>query len=209
MARNKESVCRLCRREGLKLFLKGERCYTDKCAFERRGYPPGQHGQGRIKFSDYGIQLREKQKVKRIYGVSERQFRNYFEKADRQKGITGTNLLLLLERRLDNTVYRLGFTTSRQEARQLAGHGHVLVNGIKVNIPSYLVKPNDVIEIKGKSQGMERIKDSLEGVARKGVPSWLELKKDQRKGIVKGWPIREELTTPPIQEQLIVELYSK
>lgn len=209
MARNKESVCRLCRREGLKLFLKGERCYTDKCAFERRGYPPGQHGQGRIKFSDYGIQLREKQKVKRIYGVSERQFRNYFEKADRQKGITGTNLLLLLERRLDNTVYRLGFTTSRQEARQLAGHGHVLVNGIKVNIPSYLVKPNDVIEIKGKSQGMERIKESLEGVARRGVPSWLELKKDQCKGIVKGWPLREELTTPPIQEQLIVELYSK
>jgi small subunit ribosomal protein S4 len=209
LARYKESVCRLCRREGMKLFLKGERCYTDKCAFERRGYPPGQHGQGRIKFSDYGIQLREKQKVKRIYGISERQFRNYFEKADRQKGITGTNLLILLERRLDNTVYRLGFTTSRQEARQLAGHGHLLVNGIKVNIPSYLVKPNDVIEIKGKSQGMERIKDSLEGVARKGVPSWLELKKDQCKGIVKAWPIREELTTPPIQEQLIVELYSK
>jgi small subunit ribosomal protein S4 len=204
-----DSVCRLCRRERMKLFLKGERCYTDKCAFERRGYPPGQHGQRRIKFSDYGIQLREKQKVKRIYGVSERQFRNYFEKADRQKGITGTNLLILLERRLDNTVYRLGFATSRQEARQLVGHGHFLVNGRTVNIPSYLVKPNDVIEIKEKGKGMARIKEAVEGMARRGIPQWLEMEKDNLRGMVKGWPHREELTTPPIQEQLIVELYSK
>src|SRR4030042_1682614 len=148
VARYNDSVCRLCRREGMKLFLKGERCYTEKCAFERRGYPPGQHGQRRIKFSDYGMQLREKQKVRRIYGVSERQFRNYFAKADRQKGITGTNLLILLERRLDNTIYRLGFATSRQEARQLVGGGHFVVNGRTVNIPSYLVKPNDVIDRK-------------------------------------------------------------
>jgi small subunit ribosomal protein S4 len=193
----------------MKLFLKGERCFTDKCAVERRGYPPGQHGQRRIKFSDYGIQLREKQKVKRIYGVSERQFRNYFEKADRQKGITGTNLLILLERRLDNAVYRLGFTTSRQEARQLVGHGHFFVNGRTVSIPSYLVKPNDVIEVKEKGKGMDRIKEALEGVARRGIPQWLDIEKDSLRGTVKGWPNREELTTPPIQEQLIVELYSK
>jgi small subunit ribosomal protein S4 len=209
VARYTDSVCRLCRRERMKLFLKGERCFTDKCAVERRGYPPGQHGQRRIKFSDYGIQLREKQKVKRIYGVSERQFRNYFEKADRQKGITGTNLLILLERRLDNAVYRLGFTTSRQEARQLVGHGHFLVNGRTVSIPSYLVKPNDVIEVKEKGKGMDRIKEALEGVARRGIPQWLDIEKDSLRGTVKGWPNREELTTPPIQEQLIVELYSK
>jgi small subunit ribosomal protein S4 len=193
----------------MKLFLKGERCYTDKCAFDRRGYPPGQHGQRRVKFSDYGIQLREKQKVKRLYGISERQFRNYFEKADRQKGITGTNLLIFLERRLDNTVYRLGLATSRQEARQLVGHGHFAVNGRKVNIPSYLVQPNDVIEVKEKSRGMDRIKEAAEGVARRGIPQWLEIEKDNLRGTVKGWPNREELTTPPIQEQLIVELYSK
>lgn len=209
MARYNDSFCRLCRRERMKLFLKGERCYTDKCAVERRGYPPGQHGQRRVKFSDYGIQLREKQKVKRIYGVSERQFRNYFEKADRQKGITGTNLLVLLERRLDNAVYRLGFTSSRQEARQLVGGGHFLVNGRTVNIPSYLVQPNDVIEVKEKSKGMLRIKEAVEGMARRGLPQWLELEKDKLKGMVKGWPERGELTTPPIQEQLIVELYSK
>jgi small subunit ribosomal protein S4 len=193
----------------MKLFLKGERCYTDKCAYERRGYPPGQHGQRRMKFSDYGIQLREKQKVKRLYGISERQFRNYFDKADRQRGITGTNLLILLERRLDNTVYRLGFATSRQEARQLVEHGHFLVNGHKVNIPSYLVQPNDVIEIKEKSKGLDRLKEAVEGVARRGIPQWLEMEKDNLRGKVKGWPNREELTTPPIQEQLIVELYSK
>ena len=146
----------------MKLFLKGERCYTDRCGVERRGYPPGQHGQRRIKLSEYGIQLREKQKVKRIYGVSERQFRNYFEKADRQKGITGTNLLMLLERRLDNAVYRLGFTNSRQEARQLVGHGHFLINGRKVNIPAYLVKPGDVIEVKETRKEMDRVKEAFE-----------------------------------------------
>jgi small subunit ribosomal protein S4 len=193
----------------MKLFLKGERCYTDRCGVERRGYPPGQHGQRRIKLSEYGIQLREKQKVKRIYGVSERQFRNYFAKADRQKGITGTNLLMLLERRLDNAVYRLGFTNSRQEARQLVGHGHFLINGRKVNIPAYLVKPGDVIEVKETRKEMDRVKEALEGVARRGVPSWLELEQANLRGVVKGWPNREELTTPPIQEQLIVELYSK
>lgn len=193
----------------MKLFLKGERCYTDRCGIERRGYPPGQHGQRRIKLSEYGIQLREKQKVKRIYGVSERQFRNYFAKADRQRGITGTNLLMLLERRLDNAVYRLGFTNSRQEARQLVGHGHFLINGRKVNIPAYLVKPGDVIEVKETRKEMDRVKEALEGVARRGVPSWLELEKGNLRGVVKGWPNREELTTPPIQEQLIVELYSK
>lgn len=209
MARYNDSVCRLCRREGMKLFLKGERCYTDKCAFDRRGYPPGQHGQRRIKFSDYGIQLREKQKVRRIYGVSERQFRNYFAKADRQKGITGANLLILLERRLDNAIYRLGFATSRQEARQLVGGGHFAVNGRTVSIPSYLVKPNDVIEVKEKSKGLQRIKEAVEGMARRGMPQWLALEKDTLKGMVKGWPDRTELTTPPIQEQLIVELYSK
>ena len=209
MARYNDSACRLCRRERMKLFLKGERCYTDKCAVERRGYPPGQHGQRRVKFSDYGIQLREKQKVKRIYGVSERQFRNYFEKADRQKGITGTNLLILLERRLDNAVYRFGFATSRQEARQLVGGGHFLVNGRPVNIPSYLVQPKDVVEVKEKSKGLQRIKEAVEGMARRGVPQWLELEKDKLKGMVKGVPDRGELTTPPIQEQLIVELYSK
>jgi small subunit ribosomal protein S4 len=193
----------------MKLFLKGERCYTDKCAFERRGYPPGQHGQRRIKFSDYGIQLREKQKVRRIYGVSERQFRNYFAKADRQKGITGVNLLILLERRLDNAIYRFGFATSRQEARQLVGGGHFAVNGRTVSIPSYLVKPNDVIEVKGKSKEMQRIKEAVEGMARRGTPQWLVLEKDSLKGTIKAWPDRMELTTPPIQEQLIVELYSK
>jgi len=209
VARYNDSVCRLCRREGMKLFLKGERCYTDKCAFDRRGYPPGQHGQRRIKFSDYGIQLREKQKVRRIYGVSERQFRNYFAKADRQKGITGANLLILLERRLDNAIYRLGFATSRQEARQLVGGGHFAVNGRTVSIPSYLVKPNDVIEVREKSKEMQRIKEAVEGMARRGMPQWLALEKDSLKGMVKGWPDRAELTTPPIQEQLIVELYSK
>ncbi|RLA97948.1 MAG: 30S ribosomal protein S4 [Deltaproteobacteria bacterium] len=209
MGRYTGPVCRLCRREGMKLFLKGERCYTDKCAFERRPYPPGVHGQGRIKFSDYGIRLREKQKVKRIYGVSERQFHRYFEMADRQKGVTGTNPLVLLERRLDNTVYRLGFASSRREARQLVRHGHIQVNGRKVDIPSYLVKPGDVIEVREKSRGMDRIKEALEAVARRGVPSWLELEADRFRGVVKAMPNREELTTPPIQEQLIVELYSK
>jgi small subunit ribosomal protein S4 len=208
LARHTESVCRLCRRENLKLFLKGERCYTEKCAFDRRNYPPGQHGQDRKKFSDYGTQLREKQKVKRMYGVLENQFRNIFKEADRRKGITGEILLSLLERRLDNTIYRLGFANSRNEARQLVRHNHFLVNQSKVNIPSYLVKPGDVIELREKSKKVVRILEALEGVARRGVPQWLELNKEQMKGSVKGLPSREDITIP-IQEKLIVELYSK
>jgi len=208
LARHTKSVCRLCRRENLKLFLKGERCYTEKCAVERRSYPPGQHGQGRKKFSDYGTQLREKQKVKRIYGVLENQFRNSFGEADRQKGITGEVLLSLLERRLDSAVYRLGFANSRNEARQLVLHGHFVVNQTKVNIPSYLVKPGDVIAVREKSKKVVRILESLEGVARRGVPPWLELDKEQMKGSIKGLPAREDITLP-IQEKLIVELYSK
>jgi len=208
LARHTESVCRLCRRENLKLFLKGERCYTEKCAYDRRNYPPGQHGQDRKKFSAYGTQLREKQKVKWMYGVLESQFRNIFREADRQKGITGETLLSLLERRLDNTIYRLGFTNSRSEARQLVRHNHFLVNHSKVNIPSYLVKPGDVIELREKSKKIVRILEALEGVARRGVPQWLELDKEQMKGSVKGMPTRDDITIP-IQEKLIVELYSK
>ena len=208
MARYTQSVCRLCRRENLKLFLKGERCYTEKCAVDRRSYAPGQHGQSRKKVSDYGAQLREKQKVRRIYGLLENQFRITFKKADRQKGITGENLLALLERRLDNIVYRLGFANSRNEARQLVLHGHFMVKQTKVNIPSYLVKPGDVIELREKSKKVVRILEALEGVARRGVPQWLELDKDQMKGQVKALPNREDITIP-IQEKLIVELYSK
>ena len=208
MARYTKSVCRLCRRENLKLFLKGERCYTEKCAIERRSYPPGQHGQNRRKFSDYGTQLREKQKVKRLYGILENQFRNTFKEADRQKGITGVILLALLERRLDSTVYRLGFANSRNEARQLVNHNHFLVNQTKVNIPSYLVKPGDVIQLREKSKKVVRILEALEGVARRGVPQWLELDKEQLNGSVKALPTREDITIP-IQEKLIVELYSK
>ncbi len=208
MARYTKTNCRLCRRENLKLFLKGERCYTEKCAYDRRNYPPGQHGQSRKKFSDYGTQLREKQKVKRIYGIFENQFRNIFKEADRQKGVTGETLLALLERRLDNVVYRLGFANSRDEARQLVQHRHFLINQSKVNIPSYLVKPGDVIEIREKSKKIVRVLEALEGVARRGVPQWLELDKDQMKGSMKGLPSREEITLP-IQEKLIVELYSK
>ena len=208
MARYRESVCRLCRREGLKLFLKGDRCYSEKCAFERRGYAPGEHGQMRKKHSDYGVQLRAKQKLKRMYGLLEKQFRGYFEKADRQKGITGTNLLLFLERRLDNMVFRMGFANSRTEARQLVRHNHFMVSGKPVNIPSYLVKVSDEIQVREGSRKVERILDAMESVARRGVPQWLELDKDNYKGILKVLPTREELTMP-VQEQLVVELYSK
>jgi small subunit ribosomal protein S4 len=191
------------------LYLKGDRCYSDKCAFDRRSYPPGQHGERRgRKISDYGIQLREKQKVKRMYGLSEKQFHLFFERADRQRGVTGTNLLVLLERRLDNVVYRLGFANSRAQARQFVLHKHFLVNGRKVNIPSFLVKVGDSIEVKEKSQKVTAIADSLEAVVRRGLPQWLELDKDKSKGVVSGFPVREDLTMP-IQEQLIVELYSK
>ncbi|UCG13017.1 MAG: 30S ribosomal protein S4 [Deltaproteobacteria bacterium] len=208
MARYTDSVCRICRRENLKLFLKGDRCYSDKCAYERRSYPPGQHGQGRKKFSDYGIQLREKQKVKRMYGLLERQFRFYFRKAERQKGITGNNLLILLERRFDNVVYRMGFANSRAQARQLVRHNHFSVNGTRVNIPSYLIKEDDTVEVKEKSRSIVPIVEAMEAVARRGVPQWLELDREKFRGTVKAFPTRDELTMP-IQEQLIVELYSK
>lgn len=209
MARYTGSVCRICRRENMKLFLKGDRCYGDKCAFDRRSYAPGEHGQRRRgKISDYGIQLREKQKVKRMYGLSEKQFHLFFEKADRKKGITGTNLLVLLERRLDNVVYRLGFVNSRTQGRHFVRHNHFLVNGKKVNIPSYLIKVGDEITLREKSKKVQAITDSLEAVIRRGVPQWLDLEKDQLKGVVKNLPVREDLTTP-MQEQLIVELYSK
>lgn len=208
MARYTGPSCRLCRRENTELFLKGERCYTDKCAMKRRNYPPGQHGQGRSKVSNYGVQLREKQKVRRIYGLLEGQFRGYFEEADRRKGVTGENLLSLLERRLDNVVYRLGFASSRNEARQLVRHAHFTLNGRKVNIPSIQVKAGDILQLREKSRKVTAINDALEAVVRRGVPQWLELDKDAYRGSVKTLPVREDITMP-IQEQLIVELYSK
>ncbi len=208
MAKYHDSVCKLCRREGLKLFLKGDRCYTEKCAIDRRAYAPGQHGQARSKFSEYGTQLREKQKLKRVYGLLERQFKLTFQRADRAKGVTGENLLLGLESRLDNMVYRLGFANSRAEARQLVMHGHFLVNGRKVNIPSFICNPGDNIEVKEKSRSVARIAQAVEAVDRRGVPAWLELDKQAFKGTVKNLPQRTDLTMP-INEQLIVELYSK
>jgi len=209
LARYTGSVCRICRRENLKLFLKGDRCYSDKCAFDRRGYPPGQHGQRRgRKISDYGIQLREKQKVKRMYGLSEKQFHLFFERADKQKGITGINLLVFLERRFDNVVYRLGLVNSRAQGRHFVKHNHFLVNGRKVNIPSYLIKIGDVVEVREKSRQIQSLEGALDAVVRRGIPQWLDLEKENMKGIVKEFPSREDITTP-IQEQLIVELYSK
>jgi len=208
LARYTDSVCRLCRRENLKLFLKGERCYTDKCAIERRNYPPGQHGQGRPKFSEYSIQLREKQKVKRMYGLMESQFRRTFAQAARTKGITGETLLVLLERRLDNVAYRLGFASSRAEARTLVRHGHLLVNGKKVNIPSYIVRAGDVVSVKESSRQMGRVLTAMEGVQRRGVPEWAELDRDNCSGKIRLLPTRSDVTMP-INEKLIVELYSK
>lgn len=208
MARYRASVCRLCRREGLKLFLKGERCYTDKCAIERRNYPPGQHGQGRVKFSEYSLQLREKQKLKRMYRLLEGQFRRLFEKADRAKGITGETLMLLLERRLDNMIYRLGFANSRAEARQLVRHGHFLVNDRKVDIPSALVKPGDVVTVRERSRKVVRIQEALELSQRRGVPEWLEVDRPNFTGRIRALPARADLTMP-INEKLVVELYSK
>jgi len=209
LSRYRGSVCRLCRRENLKLYLKGDRCYSDKCAFDRRSYPPGQHGQRRGgKISDYGLQLREKQKVKRSYCLSEKQFKLTFGKADSKKGITGINLLLALEQRFDNVAYRLGFANSRPQARQLVRHGHFLVNGKKVDIPSYQIKIGDVVEIREKSRTMQVITDSLEAVVRRSMPQWLELEKENFKGMVKGVPVREDITMP-IQENQIVELYSR
>ncbi len=209
MARYTGASCRMCRRENLKLFLKGDRCYSDKCSFERRAYAPGQHGQNRFrKVSDYAMQLREKQKVKHMYGMLEAQFRRYFKLADRAKGVTGLNLLSMLERRLDNVIYRLGFASSRDQARQLVRHNHFQINGHKVNIPSYQVKAGEVITLKEKSRKNSFIIDNIEGVARRGVPSWLELDKGNFQGTVQAMPNRDEITMP-IQEQLIVELYSK
>lgn len=192
----------------MKLFLKGDRCYSDKCAVDRRNYPPGQHGQGRSKQSEYAIQLREKQKVKWMYGLLENQFRGTFQQAERMKGITGTNLLVLLERRLDNVIYRLGFANSRNQARHLVRHKHFMVNGRKVDIPSYQIRIGDTIVLREKSRPVAAIMEALEAVARRGVPGWLELDKAQFSGTVKAYPLREDLTMP-IQEQLIVELYSK
>ncbi|MBU0908878.1 MAG: 30S ribosomal protein S4 [Proteobacteria bacterium] len=209
MARYRGAVCRQCRREKLKLFLKGDRCYSDKCAFEKRAFPPGQHGQARMrKVSDYSIQLREKQKVRRIYGMLEGQFKRYFVMAERAKGVTGENLLVYLERRLDNAIFRLGYASSRTQARQLVKHNHIQVNSKTVNIPSFLISVNDVISIREKSRKIETINDSLEAVARRGVPNWLELDQKNYTGKVKALPDRQEITMP-IQEQLIVELYSK
>jgi len=208
LARYKESACHICRAEGVKLFLKGDRCYTDKCAFERRGYAPGEHGQSRKKKSDFGIQLREKQKLKRSYGLLEKAFRKYYQEANRQKGVTGTNLLILLERRLDNMVYRMGFASSRDEARQLVRHGHFEVNGKKVNIPSYLVKTDDSITVKEKSRKILAIREAMDTVARRGVPEWLEVDANTFTGQVKAMPLREQLTMP-FEEQLVVEFYSK
>ncbi len=209
MARYIGPVCRLCRREDAKLFLKGDRCFSDKCGYERRQYPPGQHGQGRKKRpSDYGQQLREKQKVKRIYGLLEKQFRGYYYKASRMRGVTGENLLMLLERRLDNVALRFGFSSSHAEARQLVRHGHFTVNGKRINIPSYQVRPGDTIEVRERSRKVQKIVDSLANVDRVPRPAWLELDKEAMRGKVTQAPTRSDVSSD-IDEQLIVELYSK
>lgn len=208
MARYTGPVCRKCRREGAKLFLKGDKCYSDSCPFSRRAYAPGQHGQGRKKVSEYGLQLREKQKARRIYGILEGQFRNYFVKAERQKGVTGENLLVMLERRLDNVVYRLGFAGSRNQARQLVRHGHLTVNGRRVNIPSYLIKAGDVIQVAESSKESPLFKEIAESLAHKTVAAWLEISASDMSGKVVRYPTREEIDVP-IAEHLIVELYSR
>ena len=208
MARYTEAVCRQCRREGQKLFLKGDRCYTQKCAIDCRGYAPGQHGQGRSKTSEYGSQLREKQKVRRYYGVLEKQFRGYFKRAKSMEGQTGENLMTLLEIRLDNVVFRMGFARTRREARQIVDHKHVLVNGKCVNIPSYLIKAGDVIEIKESAKSMQRYKDILDVTAGRLVPEWIDADVENFKGTIKNLPTREMIDVP-VDEMLIVELYSK
>jgi len=209
LARYIGSVCRLCRREGMKLFLKGDKCYSAKCAVDKRpDKAPGEHGHLRPKFSEFGIRLREKQKVKRIYGLTERQFRKYIEKASRSKAETGKLLISLLERRLDNVLYRLGFASSRKEARHLVHFGHILVNGKRVDVPSYQIKEGDAIEVAQKSRKIGRINQSIESLERRGFPGWLELDKDNYKGVVRKLPLREDVTLP-IEEQLIVEFYSR
>ena len=207
MARYADAKCRLCRREGQKLFLKGARCFTDKCGIERRNYPPGQHGLNRAKPTAYGIQLREKQKAKRIYGVLESQFRKYFQWAEREKGVTGENLLKLLELRIDNVVHRLGFAASRREGRQMVAHGHFAVNGRKVSVPSLLVKVGDVVQLRPTSKHQVRVDDNL-NAGRGQIPQWLELDPNEKKGVVRSLPLREDIQIP-VSEQLIVELYSK
>lgn len=209
MARYSDAVCRLCRRENVKLFLKGDRCLSDKCAINKRNYAPGQHGQRRrTKLSEYGLQLREKQKVKRTYGLLEKQFRSYFQKAARSKGVTGSELLVLLERRLDNVVYRMGFADSRAQARQLVRHGHMRVNGRKVNIPSFLIKQGDVVQAREKSRNTDLIRGNMENLGQKQIPEWIHVDSSDMRGTVQGLPKREDITMP-FQEQLIVELYSK
>ncbi len=208
MARNLGPVCRLCRREGLKLFLKGERCYSDKCAIERRNYPPGAHGQARTRFSEFAIRLREKQKVKRIYGLQEKQFEAYFEEANRLPGNTGESLLVLLERRLDNVIYRLGFASSLAQARQLVRHGHYQVNARKVTIPSYLVAVGDIVSITESSRTKKVIAEAIEMAQRRGVPPWIALEREQFRGSLRTLPARGDLTMP-ISEKLIVEHYSR
>ncbi len=208
MARYLGSACRLCRREGTKLFLKGDRCFSEKCAIEKRAYPPGMHGQGRTRFSDYGVQLREKQKVKRMYGLLEHQFRSTFDRASRMKGRAGENLLMLLERRLDNVVFRMGFATSRNEARQLVRHGHFAVDGRKASTPSIQVRAGQVVSVREKSKKVERITAALDALEGRAVPQWLEIDKENFAGTVTQLPVREDVTLP-IDEQLIVELYSR
>jgi small subunit ribosomal protein S4 len=208
MARYIGPACKLCRRENAKLFLKGDRCYTDKCAFDRRPYPPGVHGQRRNKPTEYGVRMREKQKVRRVYGILERQFRRYFASADRAKGVTGENLINSLERRLDSAIYRLGFSATRTDARQLVRHKHIHVNGKSVNIPSFLLKPGDKITLRESSRGLKRVQLGLETAGRREQPDWLDFDKNSLTGVVKTFPSREAVTLP-IQEQLIVEFYSR
>ncbi len=209
MARYIGPVCKLCRREGMKLYLKGDRCYTEKCSYTRRPYPPGQHGQGRIKLSEYAIRLREKQKVRRIYGVLESQFRGYYHNASRRKGRTGEEMLSLLERRLDNVVYRLGFAASRSEARQLLRHGHVKVNGRRVDIPSYVTKAGDKLELLEGARKFKRVEAAMASAAMRPLVSWLEVDRGAFTGALKGAPVRDELNEPVIDEQMIVEYYSR
>jgi small subunit ribosomal protein S4 len=202
------SVCKMCRRENMKLFLKGDRCFTDKCSFERRPYPPGQHGQQRLKFSEFALQLREKQKTKRYYGVYEKQFALYFEKADRSRGVTGHELLKLLETRLDNVVYSLGYAASRREARHLVKHNHFVVNGDKCNIPSYNVAKGDVVEVKPGSREITKILAAIDSVKKREIPAWLEADHGAFKGTIKDMPSRENVTLP-VEENMIVEYYSR
>lgn len=209
MARYVGPVCKLCRREGMKLYLKGERCYSEKCAHTRRPYPPGQHGQGRIKLSEYAVRLREKQKVRRIYGVLERQFSGYFQEASRRKGRTGEEMLGLLERRLDNAVHRLGFAASRSEARQLVRHGHVQVNGKRLDIPSYVVRVGDKLTLTEGARKFKFVLAAIAGADKRPVASWLDVDRANFTGVVKGPPVREDLNEPEIREQLVVEYYSR